>query len=220
MSTPWQDLTDMFNEEDQAAEMSKKYRNTWLKLSYDGRSFLALYSGMNDCGNHVFRDKHNEIIELLPETTVKVEIWQPRRGLYNTSIGVVFFCRTPFRQYRRGLNNEAAAAYQLKCVFDTLESNVLNSVVYDIFDPKMRATCNLDTALLKANETGAWAINRTFAVTLNPYSADKSVYGLFYETCPIGSVTSDRRILVDKLFFQEVLDSLEDWAPNYEVLVL
>ena len=55
---PWQDLTDMFNDEDIIVEMKKKYYNTYLGITTeDKKTFYGKYVGFTG-GNHNFYDKY------------------------------------------------------------------------------------------------------------------------------------------------------------------
>ena len=121
----------MFTNEDIVNEMTKKYRETWLKLDYDGKSLLAFYR-YYDNGYHYFRDETGGELRLAMDTDADISIFMPRRGLYNTKVGVVFFVRNPFRQYRRGISKDSASATRLYYILSGHE--VYNELQYHIWD--------------------------------------------------------------------------------------
>lgn len=219
MSRVWQDLTDMVADEDLIAEMQKKYRNTWLRLRWGNQDVLALYRGYED-GYHLFKDKRGENIKLSHTTDIRVSIYSPRRGMYNTDEGVVFFWRNPYRQFRRGLNPDSGMVIKLYTKLLGIPSaNHIQHAIYSIFDKDLQKEVTLDDAIQKTKEFGEWAINRQFALTLNHLRDEADSYSLFYEDVYIAEVKNNIIHMITPLLYQEVLDTYREWAPNYVVRV-
>lgn len=215
---PWQDLTDMFTDSEMIDEMSKKYKNTYLRIINDGVSSLALYCGFDDDGFHRFKDRHGSILKIKHETEVQIKLWNPRRGLYNTSNGVVVFTRSPFRQFRRGINHESGKIHTLqRYILGAGHANLLNDLIYELFSARNDRTTPLAEAIEKVQKTNEWAINREFAVTLNHLTTDPERYSLFYEQYYIGYVKGKEIFLEAPEFTQEILDTQAEWAPDYIV---
>lgn len=216
-SRVWKNLTDMFTNEDIVSEMTKKYRETWLKLDYDGKSLLAYYRYF-DQGYHYFRDEQGGEIRLSMDTDADISIFMPRRGLYNTKVGVVFFVRNPFRQYRRGISKDSASATRLYYILHGHEVyNELQYHIWDIAKKELQAPMSLDEGLQVLKEKGDVALSREFAISLNHLNDDPTATSLFYEDVYVGSIKDNKIKVITPILYQEVIDNSHIWGKNYTV---
>jgi hypothetical protein len=208
----WQDLTDMFGEGEVNQEMVKKYRNTILALTYNGKTFYATYKGVN--GPHLFNDKEGNTISLVNDTDVAVTIPTLERGLYNTSKGAVFVTRSPYRQYRRGICEDNTYVNSLISIANHSQNNIYSTVVFDVLESKWH---DLPTAFRVCAELGSAAITKQFAIQLHH---NKEVgHALFYNASYIGDITKDTITIRNKLFLQEVVDTQRYWCPNHKIVL-
>lgn len=216
-SRVWKNLTDMFTNEDIVSEMTKKYRETWLKLEYNGKSLLAYYRYF-DQGYHYFRDEQGGEIRLSMDTDADISIFMPRRGLYNTKVGVVFFVRNPFRQYRRGISKDSASATRLYYILSGHEVyNELQYHIWDIAKRELQTPMTLDQGLQVLKEKADVALSREFAISLNHLTDDVNTFSLFYEDTYIGKIKDNKISIITPVFYQEVVDNSHIWGSNYNV---
>lgn len=216
-SRVWKNLTDMFTNEDIASEMSKKYRDTWLKLDHSGKSLLVYYRFF-DNGYHNFKDEQGGEIRLSMDTDADVSIFMPRRGLYNTKFGVVFFVRNPYRQYRRGISKDSASSTRLYYILNGHEVyNELGMHIWDIAKRELQTPLSLTEGLQVVKEKGDIALTREFAVSLNHLTDDAEAFSLFYEDIYVGQIKDNKIQVVTPVFYQEVLDNSHIWGQQYTV---
>lgn len=213
----WKNLTDMFTNEDIASEMGKKYRETWLKLDHGGKSLLVFYR-FYDNGYHYFKDEQGGEIRLSMDTDADISIFMPRRGLYNTKFGVVFFVRNPYRQYRRGISKDSASSTRLYYILSGHDVyNELHQHIWDIAKREMQVSLSLEQGLQVLKEKADVALSREFAVSLNHLSDDTDAFSLFYEDTYIGQIKDNKIKIITPVFYQEVLDNSHIWGQQYTV---
>jgi hypothetical protein len=213
----WTNLTDMFNQDDIVAEMTKKYRDTWLKLTVNNKSFLAYYK-YYEAGYHYFKDEQGGDIRLTMDTDIDINIFMPRRGLYNTKHGVVFFVRNPFRQYRRGISKDSASATRLYYILNGHEVyNEMPQHIWDIAKKELQEPMSLDEGLQILKEKGDVALSREFAISLNHLNDDPTTTSLFYEDVYIGSIKDNKIKVITPILYQEVIDNSHIWGKHYTV---
>lgn len=218
---PWQQLTDMFTRDDMCTEMNKKFRNTIMCLTIDNKKHYCQYNGYKTHGGkvvHLFSDEEECQITVNHDTEVEVTIPNPRRGLYNTTTGLVLFQRLPFRQHKRGLYNETASIIKINDVMAGIGlagKNRFYDHIFEVLDASCQKPLALDLAKDGCDKFGSVAINREFGLTLHP-KKDQD-FALLYEDCYVGEVIDKTILVKNPIFHQEVIDSYEEWAPNYSV---
>ena len=216
-SRVWKNLTDMFTNEDIVNEMTKKYRETWLKLDYDGKSLLAFYRYYEN-GYHYFKDETGGELRLSMDTDADIGIFMPRRGLYNTKVGVVFFVRNPYRQYRRGISKDSASVTRLYYILSGhAVYNELPYHIWDIAKRELQTPMTLDQGLQVLKEKADVALSREFAISLNHLTDDTNTFSLFYEDTYIGKIKDNKISIITPVFYQEVVDNSHIWGSNYNV---
>jgi len=224
--TVWQKLTNLTGSEDVKQEMSKKYRNTILKLvTSNKKTFYAKYSGVTRNGLHLFHDLHDNEIKIAPDTDVDVRIWYPKRGLYNIEYNginrFVYFSRTANRQYRRGINQDNSRLYdplhrlfefqpdifgiqQLKQIADnTREYRHLDEVLPKLLDPD--------------NNTVGYAFNNRWGVS-GPVTANKDMCHLWLHQYIVADIQDNNITFENPIFIQELLDEKgTNWFGGYHI---
>lgn len=223
--TIWSQLTNLDNPEDIKSEMTKKYRNTILKIVNDKHVTYARYTGVDKAGYHVFRDLYDNEIKLSKDTDVDIRIWYPRRGLYNIeSNGIkrfVYFARTANRQYRRGINEDNTN------IIDPCFSNFsLDTGFYGIqilcqIAENKHDYRHLDEILklLKAEDNNilSYAINDRWGVSA-PITNEADKYPVYLYRRHVANIIGDEIVFNNKIFIQELIDEKnKDWYGGYSV---
>ena len=221
---PWQDLTDMFNDEDIIVEMKKKYYNTYLGITTeDKKTFYGKYIGFTE-DNHHFYDKYGVVASVGMETYKKVFIPKLDKQLANNNAGRAFVVlRNPFRQNRRGISTDShyIDALTSSAVEDGHKMtgiNNLDHVIFDILENKDKFP-TLETAINICNKEDSCAISTNFAVMLNAINEDTLCYMICLFNLPIAILDTKSKTIscFVKEFSQEILDN-KHLFPNYHMV--
>lgn len=221
---PWQDLTDMFNDEDIIVEMKKKYYNTYLGITTeDKKTFYGKYIGFTG-GNHNFYDKYGVVISVGMETYKKVFIPKLDKQLANNNAGRAFVVlRNPYRQNRRGISTDShyIDALTSSAVEDHTKMtgiNNLDHVIFEILENKDKFP-TLETAIDICNGEDSCAISTNFAIMLNAINADTLCYMICLYNLPIAILDTKSNTIscFVKEFSQEILDN-KHLFPNYHMV--
>ena len=219
---PWQELTDMFLDEDIIQEMKKKYGNTYLGITnIYGKTYYAKYIGFKD-DKHLFQDKYANNIILNTETDNKVFIPKLNKQLANTHTGrACFVVRNPYRQYRRGINHESHYIAYLENIAvvnnnnGSFAGNMFDSLILDVLENKDTFP-TLDTAIQMCETAYVCAISKDFAIMLNALSENEQEYMLCLYNIPIAILNVEKKTIHChvKEFQQEITDNFKLF-PNY-----
>ena len=221
---PWQDLTDMFNDEDIIVEMKKKYYNTYLGITTeDKKTFYGKYVGFTG-GNHNFLDKYGVVISVGMETYKKVFIPKLDKQLANNNAGRAFVVlRNPYRQNRRGISTDshyidALTSSAVEDVHKMTGINNLDQVIFDILENKDKFQ-TLETAIDICDREDSCAISTNFAVMLNAMNEDALCYVICLYNLPIAILDTKSKTIscFVKEFSQEILDN-KHLFPNYHMV--
>ena len=217
----WQNLTDMFKDDDDVSEeMIKKYKNTILGIKTPTVTVFATFVGFADNGMFLFKTKEQHTIKLSKDTEAEIFIPNPEKGLYNSPKGALFFQRHPKRQWKRGLNGENTQIFSVHIDFipNTMLGNG-NSFNYNwpfVLEEEGTKLLSMEEAKKQADSVGSAAINRTYGLVAHP--TEQSGYVLLHNRYQIGVVQDNKIKIENNIFRQEVLDTQKSWCPNYEVL--
>lgn len=221
---PWQDLTDMFNDEDIIVEMKKKYYNTYLGITTeDKKTFYGKYIGFTG-GNHTFYDKYGVVTSVGMETYKKVFIPKLDKQLANNNAGRAFVVlRNPYRQNRRGISTDShyidvLTNSAVEDVHKMTGINNLDQVIFDILENKDKFP-TLETAIDICNGEDSCAISTNFAVMLNAINEDTLCYMICLFNLPIAILDTKSKTIscFVKEFSQEILDN-KHLFPNYHMV--
>lgn len=221
---PWQDLTDMFNDEDIIVEMKKKYYNTYLGITTENKkTFYGKYVGFTE-GNHNFLDRYGVVTSVGMETYKKVFIPKLDKQLANNNAGRAFVVlRNPFRQNRRGISTDShyIDALTISAVEDRHKMagiNKLDHVIFDILENKDKFP-TLETAIDICDKEDSCAISTNFAVMLNAINEDTLCYMICLFNLPIAILDTKSKTIscFVKEFSQEILDN-KHLFPNYHMV--
>lgn len=213
----WQNLTHMATDGDCAAEMKKKFYGTIMGIQAkdSNKPVYAKYTGYNaDWKHHFYTEDDNKII-LNQDTETEVFIPDPKRGLYNTYLGVGLFQRLPFRQHKRGLYNETAIVILLRRILlGQYTHNAFDETIYNVLDKDLQRPCSLGSACMHAVEHKSWAMDRSFCVSQS--HLDEKGFSIFYEATYIGQVYPESTtIRIDNPLFEQ---ELHDYLANDPVV--
>ena len=221
---PWQDLTDMFNDEDIIVEMKKKYYNTYLGITTeDKKTFYGKYVGFTG-SNHNFLDRYGVVTSVGMETYKKVFIPKLDKQLANNNAGRAFVVlRNPYRQNRRGISTDshyidALTTSAVEDVHKMTGINNLDQVIFDILENKDKFP-TLETAIDICNREDSCAISTNFAVMLNAINEDTLCYMICLFNLPIAILDTKSKTIscFVKEFSQEILDN-KHLFPNYHMV--
>ena len=111
-------LTDQYDPDSIRIEMEKRYEGSVLLIQNlkDKTEDLMMYLGYSDKSEYVFNNyKFNSNVYIpLDSMDYNVSVYNPKIGLYEVNFGthnvVMYFNRSPYRQWSRGINpkNEAS----------------------------------------------------------------------------------------------------------------
>lgn len=221
---PWQDLTDMFNDEDIIVEMKKKYYNTYLGITTeDKKTFYGKYVGFTG-GNHNFLDRYGVVTSVGMETYKKVFIPKLDKQLANNNAGRAFIVlRNPYRQNRRGISTDShyidvLTNSAVEDVHKMTNINNLDQVIFDILENKDKFP-TLETAIDICDREDSCAISTNFAVMLNAINEDSLCYMICLFNLPIAILDTKSKTIscFVKEFSQEILDN-KHLFPNYHMV--
>lgn len=221
---PWQDLTDMFNDEDIIVEMKKKYYNTYLGITTeDKKTFYGKYVGFTG-SNHNFLDRYGVVTSVGMETYKKVFIPKLDKQLANNNAGRAFVVlRNPYRQNRRGISTDshyidALTMSAIEDVHKMTGINNLDQVIFDILENKDKFP-TLETAIDICDKEDSCAISTNFAVMLNAINEDTLCYMICLFNLPIAILDTKSKTIscFVKEFSQEILDN-KHLFPNYHMV--
>lgn len=221
---PWQDLTDMFNDEDIIVEMKKKYYNTYLGITTeDKKTFYGKYVGFTG-GNHNFLDRYGVVTSVGMETYKKVFIPKLDKQLANNNAGRAFVVvRNPYRQNRRGISTDshyidALTSSAVEDGHKIAGLNNLDLVIFDILENKDKFP-TLETAIGICDREDSCAISTNFAVMLNAINEDTLCYMICLFNLPIAILDTKSKTIscFVKEFSQEILDN-KHLFPNYHMV--
>jgi hypothetical protein len=195
--------------------MSKKYKNTFLGIKYQDKTFYAKFLGLDGKGIFVFRDSDGGTLRLNFDTEAEVFIPQIKRGLFTHKDQVYYVERNPYRQYRRGINSDSHKISSLHKMISLRQPVVdIDPVIYGSFE--IQPNRLLDTAKLICDGYSESILTRDFALTLNHFGTEG--YSLWYHLCFVGFVTDNTIKVENDIFRQEILDTQRTWCPNYMVV--
>lgn len=223
----WSQLTNLDKTEEIQQEMTKKYRNTILKI-VDGNSVVyGKFAGYGRGGYYMFNDLHGNNIQLAPNTDVDVRIWYPKRGLYNVEYpahdGFVYYARTANRQYRRGINEENTQIYNPPIhgfsventhtfSLTTLAQIAANSRKYRHLDEMIKNLDDPNTRLL------SYAINDRWGISLPLNTTVPNTYDIWLYNVKVGQIKNNTIKVNETAFLQELLDEHNtDWYAGYAI---
>lgn len=225
-TTIWSKLTNLSNNTEIRHEMIKKYKNTILKITYDGKVYFGVYLGTSDDDKyHLFKDLNDQRITLAQDTMADVRVWFPRRGLYNVkwhgANRMICFIRTPYRQYRKGINAETCYIFDpVSAVVSGIQSEYSTNLVGQIAD-NVSLTRHIDEAIVKltdkTSKVVSIAFNRRWGISLN-YAKNDDIYPLFLYDKHVANINKNKIEFLDKAFIQELLDEdNKDWYQGYAI---
>lgn len=213
----WQKLTDLFDN-GVAQEMNKRYKDTILCIVANDKKYYANYRGVDETGFHIFYDKEKQKIQLAENTECDVLVPRLEAGCYNTPNGVVHVSPSPARQWKRGLTRGNTNLIQLvNTLSGMLGANNFEGHIYDVLDEEKQQEVTMDGALGGARTYGSYALNRNFAVMIDPKTDTDSCY-LFYQCYIVGKIDGYKISVLNDAFRQELLDNQRKLFPNYEVI--
>ena len=208
--TTFQVLTNQVLLKDVVKEMEKRYVISY--LLYQGQ--YIRYCGF-DSKNALFCFADISGIPLtFPEDfSEEIQIPNPKRGFYNTPQGCLFMYRNPYRQWRRGVNQETM-------VLSWLVNLYLSNKTQNSFHPdrlpyiKDAEDIYLSKAIQYCDKCGSVALNMEFAISF--HLVKKTGYMLWYKSFVIGEIQGNKVIIQHPYFTQEVQDAKYLWE-NFEV---
>ncbi len=218
----WSLLTDLFNPDQINAELDKKYRDTYVKISIGNSSFYGRYRGFTDEGFYKFKTTSNDDITLVADTDAVISYEQIKLGLYNTIDGAMVVHTLPHRQWKRGLCEKNTAIESLSSnVINGLRGNNFNIYFKDVFEtPQLQEELTLAKALTildTSNTLYTLALNRKWAVLNNIETDDPSVYHLCYYTTIVAKIKNKQILVTNGAFTQEILEAQQVFS-GYEVI--
>lgn len=210
---PWQDLTDLFEDNQVIQEMQKKYKKTILGVIYNGKTSYASYQHYDQY--HVFALPSGAKFQLANDTEATVFIPELSRGLYNTTNGAVLVTQVPRRQWRRGLTSDTHRIVTLKELIWGLgyEQNAFNEYVYEVLEQKYNHIPNVEQAMMFCNTHGSCALTKDFAIALD--CVKEAGCNLYYHDCLVGDIDSNKITVRNNIFIQEILDTKQQWCPKH-----
>jgi len=225
LTSIWSKLTNLDNPDDVNQEMSKKYKNTILKLVHNKHTIYAKYTGQNKKGYHTFMDLMGNTIQIAYDTEVDVRIWYPQRGLYNvTTQGArhfVYFARTAYRQYRLGINEENTSIYDPALIWSAgmyrdCSLDNLNQIANKTYDMR-----HLDEVIVKIldpeSDLIGYALNQRWGISA-ALTDKKNKFPLWLYNKHVADIEGNQIKFYDKSFMQELLDEPnKDWMVGYDI---
>lgn len=211
----WQNLTHLFDTNAVIEEMQKKYRDTLLQININGRPHYATYRGF-DGDYHVFEDHLKTPLKIHHETDIEVVIVFPKKGLYNTSRGMVMFTRKPHRQYRKGISEDSCTILPVLRTLFGPSTNNLWTYIHEIMSSSYPKTVR--EALDSLKNFGSVALNRQFGISL-PVCNDTEKYPVYYYQNIVGYIKDNTIHIANSAFHQEFIDASLD-TTGFEVKYL
>lgn len=194
-------LTDFKHKGDQIDAMEQRYRGSYLSLTIEGKKFIGKYLGFSlDTDSLKFDSwSHGELsVKFNTKQDVYLDIPIPETGLYNTALGMVYFCRKAAKQYKRALN---ASNTNLLCVPSgkAIELNLSH----------MEKMATPDDSKFHKLEVGAY--NRDWGCA--NYNGD---FWLFNHTTAVGKIDFGKKIIqtIPSPMVQEIYDFLNSGGHN------
>jgi hypothetical protein len=212
----WQNLTNMLQNDEVIEEMIKKYRNSVLGIKKPNDSvFYAQYNHYKG-GFFNFTMSNGDQIQIHSDTDMELFIPNPEKGLYNTRVGAVFFCRNPLRQWKRGLTRENVNMMEVNhSVMGRPYTNIFDHIWDEVLNWGDN-TLSVPEALLLASENGSAAINKTYGVVAHPRYDDGFI--LMHNQFIIGEIDEKTILIRNPIFKQEILDTQTNWCPTHKIL--
>lgn len=205
---PWQKLTLMENFGDVISELSKKYKNSFVKIT-NGSSVYVGRVCQIDSNKVWIRDKYNTMLNIQYNTDQLIETLTLAPGLYNWNDDVWFGYYTGARQYRKSINSDSFKFHHplYHQVSDSLEA------VFDAIKPKYPKNIWKAINTINIENLNGIAVNRNFGICKHK---DNLYY--VYRDAVIGEIVDKTINIHNKHFNQEVMDSFRyiDYS-GYEV---
>ena len=223
----WQELTNLTSDKEVAAEMVKKYKNTYLKISKDGHVLYGKYRGTSENGIfHLFMDIYGQLVKLAKDTTALVTIWYPKNGLYNIKDNtnreyMLYFRRTAFRQYRKGINEDSCNIsnppidlydpfHGNQFTFENLVQIAENKFKFRHLDEIIPNLINPESPISSVAITNNWGISAPIT--------ENNECVLWLHNKPVAFVSNNRINFIEKCFIQELFDeSTNSWYAGYQI---
>lgn len=204
----WEKITDLNHPAQIQEELTKRYKDTWVKITIRGNSMYGKYRGINESGQFTFRTLEDMRIELGYDTEADITIEQPDIGLYNTKDNVIMVTALPHRQWKRGIcDKNTSACTLLSYAQNKNYNNELNQRINFILKPQPLAdTLSYAQHVLQDGNRYAIAITREFGLVQN-FTSEKQIQLLFYYHINIGYVENNTVYVTKPEFKQEVLDN-------------
>ena len=213
--TIWQNLTDLTSNDAVCTEMVKKFKNTFLGISNGESKIYAYFTGVEFPYYH-FKDAYNSNVRLTDDTSYEIFIPTIQRGLYNCvssktgmETGAFYVQRNPLRQWKRGVSYENHRATELsRNIMHMPTGNQFNDVFYSLMSPKYY---DLFAALNRVSKFGTVAMTHEFGITLSPQN-NKDIHLVYHENI-IGDIKDGVVIIKNPIYYQEAMDTREEWCP-------
>jgi hypothetical protein len=220
----WQNLTDMFKENDIRDEMVKKYKNTVLGIVLDDDKTVYMnFVGYDNENLFCFVNELGLKSKLALDTLFQIFIPNPEKGLYNSKDGILFFERKPLRQWKRGLNKDNAniICLERQVMYNEIIgkgwTNQFEKYWQYVTQKDNNEPISLNRALdLCKTDANSWAINRTYGVMAHPSKPEGFI--LMHHNHHVGEIVDNEILVENKIFKQEILDTQTSWCPNYKVI--
>ena len=227
----WETLTDMSNVVQALQELSKKYRDTVLGITFKDKQ-KTIYGTLEDVNTTYcyFNTKDGQIKISVTDENVDIFIPKVATGCYTAikhkSLYVLSYL--PHRQWKKGLCKQNTEVIHVPSLYTSYYAihNDFNPTIQDILENTgLQQDRTIDKAfkfLDENNDFSGVSLNRNFGITLNFTDEDVNKYYIFNDRYLIGYILrNEQKIIVENdIFLQEVIDTQNVWCPNYKVNIV
>ena len=209
------ELVDIPETTEAISEFRKKYNGSWMHFSFLTKHKEGLYR-IDDLNsekmclrNDLGVGFHTPLDNI---HSIKTPKWH--RGLYQFDDVVGYMTQKPYRQWRRGMNQDSFVILNFSM---SLFTNMVNNYTMYL-DDCMKHIWNPKTytykEILNGTKSG-YVVSPDFCVTLGIH--DDVDFSLFYHTVYLGKIKDNKLTIENQAFVQEFYDSDLSWAKGLEL---